>query len=58
MFSRIAFGAVKANFKLKKNAKPLFRSQSPVQYATFATFDKELDRLQQARVIQSVSYSL
>ena len=48
---------VKATLKLKSDSKPIFRPKRPVPYAAFATVENELNRLQQAGVIQTINYS-
>ena len=48
---------VKATLKLKSYSKPIFRPKRPVTYAALATVENELNRLQQAGVIQPINYS-
>lgn len=48
---------VKATLKLKSDTKPIFRPKRPVPYAALATVEEELNRLQQAGVIQPTNYS-
>ena len=48
---------VKATLKLKFDSKPIFRPKRPVPYAALATVENELNRLQQAGVIQPINYS-
>ena len=47
---------VKATLKLKSDSKPIFRPKRPVPYAALATVENELNCLQQAGVIQPISY--
>ena len=48
---------LKATLKLKSDSKPIFRTKRPVPYAALATVESELNRLQQAGVIQPIDYS-
>ncbi|CAH8629424.1 unnamed protein product [Schistosoma rodhaini] len=48
---------VKVHLPLKADAKPIFRPRRPVPYAALELVDQELNRLQQAGVIQPVNYS-
>ena len=48
---------IKATLKLKADSKPIFRPKRPVSYATLNKVEKELDRLQEAGVIEPTNYS-
>ena len=48
---------VKVTLKLKSDSKPIFRPKRPVPYAALALVENELNRLQQAGVIQPINYS-
>ena len=48
---------IKATLKLKSDSKPISRPKRPLSYAALATVENELNRLQQAGVIQPINYS-
>ena len=48
---------IKATLKLKADSKPIFRPKCPVSYAVLNIVEKELDRLQEAGVIEPTNYS-
>ena len=48
---------IKATLKLKADSKPIFRPKRLVSYAALNIVEKELDRLQEAGVIEPTNYS-
>ena len=48
---------IKATLKLKADSKPIFRPKCPVSYAALNIVKKELDRHQEAGVIEPTNYS-
>ena len=48
---------IKATLKLKADSKPIFRPKRPVSYAALNKFEKELNHLQEAGVIEPTNYS-
>ena len=48
---------IKATFELKDNADPVFKPKAGVPFAALESINKELDRLENLRIISSVDYS-
>ena len=48
---------IKATLKLKADSKPIFRPKRPVSYAALNIIEKELNRLQEAGIIEPTNYS-